>query len=109
MELELESLIQNEDSSSFFSFGRVRGIWPFPDQGSNLLHNSDLSHCSDNGGLLTCCATRERLGGVLFLQLYNFRKIIEFFGPQLPPLQCPSYYTWLFPVKIMEMKPFNKL
>ena len=27
-------------------------MWKFPDQGSNLHHSSDYSHCSDNPGVL---------------------------------------------------------
>ena len=34
-------------------------MWYFPGQGSNPSHSSDLSHCSDHTGSLTCCATRE--------------------------------------------------
>lgn len=37
--------------------------------------------------------------GLLFLQLCGFGKIVEFFETQLPHLQCPNYYTWLFPIQ----------
>ena len=40
-------------------FGCTLSMWKFLGQGLNLRHSSDLSHCSDNWGSLTCCATRE--------------------------------------------------
>jgi len=35
--------------------------WKFPGQELNLYHRSGQSHCSDNAGSLTHCATRELL------------------------------------------------
>ena len=42
-----------------FIFGCSRGIWKFPDQGSNPCLSSDPSCCSDNTRSLTHCTTRE--------------------------------------------------
>ena len=53
---------------SFFSFFGTFFFWwggcicstqKFQDQGSNLCHNWDQSHSSDNTRSLTCCTTRE--------------------------------------------------
>ena len=46
---------------SFFYFSHTCSTWKFPGQGSNLYHNSDLSHCSDIARSLTCHITREFL------------------------------------------------
>ena len=43
----------------FFFFGHTHDIWKF------LYHSSIPSHCSDNKGSLTHCATR-RFWGVIF-------------------------------------------
>ena len=43
----------------FLFFGYTCSMWKFPGQGQKLRHSSDLSHCSDNAGSLTYCATRE--------------------------------------------------
>ena len=40
----------------YFFFGPTHGIGKFLGQGSN---SSGSSHCSDNGGSLTCCATEN--------------------------------------------------
>jgi len=45
----------------FYFFGHAQGIRKVPGQGSNPQHSSDLSHCTDNTGSLTRCATREIL------------------------------------------------
>ena len=42
-----------------YFFGHTFNMLKFPGQGSNLHHNSDLSHCSGNTGFLTSCATWE--------------------------------------------------
>ena len=42
-----------------FPFGCTHGMWWFPGRGSNLRHSSNLSHCRDNAGSLTCCTRRE--------------------------------------------------
>ena len=39
----------------------IYGMWKFWGQGSNLCHSCDQSHCRDNIGYFTCCATRELL------------------------------------------------
>ena len=39
--------------TSFF-FGHACNMWKFPGQESNQYHSSNLSHCSDNAGYLTC-------------------------------------------------------
>ena len=41
--------------------GHTCGMWKIPGQGSNPGHSSDLSHCTDNAGSLTHCATKELL------------------------------------------------
>ena len=43
------------DSLSSF-FGRARGMWKFPGQGSNPNHSNDLTCCRDSAVSLTCCA-----------------------------------------------------
>lgn len=43
----------------FFSFGHIRGMWKFLDQGSNPHHGSNLSPCTDDAGSLTHYATRD--------------------------------------------------
>ena len=51
--------------NTVFSGGGGRGntcsMWRFSGQESNLHHNRDPSHCSDNARFLTHCATGERL------------------------------------------------
>ena len=53
------TMVSNCTQFFFFFFGHALGMWQFPDQGSNPSHSSDLSHCSDHLGSLTCCAIRE--------------------------------------------------
>ena len=48
-------------------------IWKFPGPGSNPRHSSNLSHCCDNAGSLTGCATRE-LPHELFI-VENFKHL----------------------------------
>ena len=51
-------------SSSIFNeifFGHTHSMQKFLLQGSNLLHNSDSIHCSDNAGYLTLCTIEELL------------------------------------------------
>ena len=45
----------------FFLFGHASSIWKFLGQVLNPCHSSDLNHCSDYTGSLTCYATRELL------------------------------------------------
>jgi len=50
-------LQQNKNSKKFFGLG-----WEHvevPSQRLNPRHSGSLSHCSDNTGSLTCCATKE--------------------------------------------------
>ena len=49
----------------FFFFGYAFSLWKFLGQELNLCHGSYLSHCSDNTGFLTSCATRECLFWIL--------------------------------------------
>lgn len=39
-------------SSLFFFFGRAHRVQKVPDWGSNLNHNSDLNHCSDERSII---------------------------------------------------------
>ena len=48
----------------FFS-GPARGLWKFPEEGSNLCHSSDPNRCSDSARSLTPCAARELPGWFL--------------------------------------------
>ena len=41
------------DNIVFLSFGHAYSMWKFLDQGSNLSHNHNQSHSSDNAGSLT--------------------------------------------------------
>ena len=50
-------MISFAESFLIIIFGHVHSMWKFLGQGSNLYYSSDLSHCSDNAGSLTCCAT----------------------------------------------------
>ena len=40
-------------------FGHALSMWKFLGQGLNPHHSSNLGHCSDDTGSLTCCTTRE--------------------------------------------------
>ena len=46
--------------------GQAWGTWKFLGRGSNPSHSSNLSHCSDNTGSLTRCATMDLLLGSVF-------------------------------------------
>ena len=43
----------------FFFFDQTHSMWKSLVLGSNPSHSSDLSHCNDNAGSLTCCTTKE--------------------------------------------------
>lgn len=43
----------------YFILCHTYGKQKLPGQGSNLPHSTNLSHCSDNAGALTRCATKE--------------------------------------------------
>ena len=60
--------------------------WKFPGKGLNPCHSSDLSHCSDNTGSLTCCTTRELQKGRIFLLVFIF---VFFLGPHLCHMEVP--------------------
>ena len=49
-------------------FGHARGMWKFPDQGSNPYHSSNPDHWGDKARSLTHCGTRE-LHSVIYLTL----------------------------------------
>ena len=49
--------------------GCAHSIWKFPGQGPNPCHSSDLSHCSDDAGSSTHCASRELPSDHWFLPL----------------------------------------
>ena len=57
---------------SFYVFGCTCNMWKFPGQGSNPLHSSKPSHCSDNAKSLTFCATGELLC-LFILNMYNIK------------------------------------
>lgn len=56
----------------FFVFGcATAGGSCQASQGSNQLHSSDPSHCSENTGSLTRCATRELCKAFLFASAFS--------------------------------------
>ena len=54
----------------FFFFGWTHSMWKCLGQGLNLDHSSDPSHRSNNATSLTCCTTRDLLGGPLKNRAY---------------------------------------
>ena len=60
-----------KDSFIIFS----HGMWKFPGQGSNLHHGNDLSHSSDNAGILNPLGHQ----GMAQLQLYKWQFFRIFF------------------------------
>ena len=49
----------NISNGTFFFFFDALSTWKFLGQRSNPHHSRNLSHCSNNAGALTHCATRE--------------------------------------------------
>ena len=72
-----------------FIFGCACSMWKFPDQGSNLHHSSDPSHCSDNARSLTSCPTRELQRMFLYSILASVERL-------LPSLQEKNFFLFFF-------------
>ena len=62
-------------------FGLAHSLWKFLGQGWNPWHSSNPSHCGDNTGSLTRCATREHQNLHFLLVLMQV-----FLGPELEKL-----------------------
>ena len=73
----------------FLFFDCTHGMWKFPDQGLNLHHSNNLSHCSDNARSLTFLAAREL---PCIISLINFSLLLFYFSLLFPfsfiPIRC---------------------